>query len=47
MLDERHVIERLMDSMGVGSKVDLYILSFNIEKDDINYQTTITFPKTD
>jgi hypothetical protein len=47
ILDERHVIERLMDSMSAGSKVDLYALSFNIEKDDINYQVTITFPKTD
>ena len=45
-LDERHVIERLTDVMDINPKIDLYALSFNIEKDDINYQTTITFPKT-
>ena len=39
MLDERHVIERLMDSMNTDFKVNLYFLNFNIEKDDINYQS--------
>lgn len=46
VLDERPIIERLTDVMDINPKVDLYALSFNIEKDDINYQTTITFPKT-
>lgn len=45
-LDERHVIERLTDVMDTEIKADLYSLSFNIEKDDIQYQTIITFPKT-
>lgn len=45
-LDERHVIERLTDAMDTETKVDLYSLNFNIEKDDIQYQTTITFIKT-
>ena len=46
VLDERPIIERLTDVMDINPKVDLYALSFSIEKDDINYQTTITFPKT-
>lgn len=46
-LDERHVIERLTDAIDDDSKIDLYSLNFNIEKDDIQYRIIITFSKID
>lgn len=43
-LDDRNILERIMDA-NTGIFFDIYTLSFNIEKDDDNYQTTITFSK--